>query len=330
MTDGKRRRLSMLDSLAAAGSPAPPVSGVFSNRALRSARDAVDGHRIWDLDPDNVIDGRVADRLNSGDIADLRESIEANGQTVPILVRRHPVEPDRYLLVYGRRRLEAIRQSEKISKIRAVVANLDDDAALRSQISENTARRDLSFIEKALFARQLVLAGFGTQSEVAAVLTVTKSAISMALGVVDVITPELASAVGPAHGIGRPRWEALARAIEASGVDPRDLVRVAQDAARKAFDDGDQPPAGEGPDASTAAFEAVAKALRGQPASGRAATGSEVRPLHANGRRVGSLRRKKNGLVIDLSRGAFADWFERNAETMIQELHTRWKQCVED
>ena len=52
MTSGKKKRMSMLDNLAAAGGPAPtPQAGAVtpmmtSNRALRSARDAVDSHHV--------------------------------------------------------------------------------------------------------------------------------------------------------------------------------------------------------------------------------------------------------------------------------------------
>ena len=208
MTSGKKKRMSMLDSLAAAGAPSPaPQTGAVtpmmtSNRALRSARDAVDSHHVWELDPASIEDGRMADRLDPADVLDLRDAIEANGQTVPILVRRAPGEDDRYLLVYGRRRLEAIRQSDKVTKVRALVTNLDDDSALRAQISENMGRRDLSFIEKALFAKDLVSSGFGNQSQVAEILTVTKSSISMAIAIADMVGPDLVRAIGAAHRIG--------------------------------------------------------------------------------------------------------------------------------
>lgn len=122
---------------------------MVTNRALRSARDAVDSHRIWELDPEQIVDDRTADRLDPSDVADLRNSIETVGQTVPILVRRDGSNPDRYLLVYGRRRLEAIRGSERVTKVRAMIAAMDDTAAIRAQASENTGRRDLSFIERA-------------------------------------------------------------------------------------------------------------------------------------------------------------------------------------
>jgi ParB family chromosome partitioning protein len=239
MTSSKKKRMSMLDSLASAGAPSSTPQSravtpmMSSNRALRSARDAVDGHHVWELDPTNIVDDRMEDRLDPADVRDLRDAIEANGQTVPILVRRVPDDPDRYLLVYGRRRLEAIRQSDKVTKIRALVANLDDDSALRAQISENMARRDLSYIEKALFAKDLVASGFGTQSQVAEVLTVTKSAVSMAIAIVDIVGSDLVRAIGPAHGIGRPRWDALGRAIDENGLDRERLTQIAEGARRK-------------------------------------------------------------------------------------------------
>lgn len=122
-------------------------------------------------------------RYEPTDYADLQAAIEENGQTVPILVRRNPAEEGRYLLVYGKRRLEAIRNSDRVAKVRALVASMDDTTAQTAQISENMARRDLSFIERALFAKDLVDNGYGSQARVAEALTVTRSSISMAITV---------------------------------------------------------------------------------------------------------------------------------------------------
>ncbi len=334
MTSSKKKRMSMLDSLAAAGTPAPTAatSMMSSNRALRSARDAVDSHRVWELDPALVIDERVSDRLDPDDVADLRDAIEANGQTVPILVRRHPEIPDHYLLVYGRRRLEAIRSSEKVEKIRALVANLDDDAAVRAQISENMARRDLSYIEKALFAKELVEQGFGTQAHVAEVLTVTKSSISMALTIVEMVGPDLIRAIGPAHGIGRPRWDALGRGIEETGADREALIGIADDVYTSAnvavvVDDVTI----DNNELSVAAFEAVSKAVTTQQKAAQAVTKPPVparpkpRVLTVDGARGGVVKRTSKGVAITLESGEFADWVEAEAEDLIQELHRRWK-----
>ncbi|MGY9046654.1 MAG: plasmid partitioning protein RepB, partial [Rhodobacterales bacterium] len=75
MTSSKKTRMSMLDNLTTTGTPSPATTSMMSsNRALRSARDAVDGHRVWDIDPALIMDDRYADRLDPNDVADLREA----------------------------------------------------------------------------------------------------------------------------------------------------------------------------------------------------------------------------------------------------------------
>ncbi|MDP7150416.1 MAG: plasmid partitioning protein RepB [Paracoccaceae bacterium] len=340
MTTSKKKRLSMLDNLAAAGGPSPAPSGsaMSTNRALRSARDAVDSHHVWDLDPDHITDTRVGDRLDQADVYDLLDAIEANGQTVPILVRRDPANADRYLLVYGRRRLEAIRLSTKVNKVRALVANLDDHAAVTAQISENMARRDLSFIEKALFAQELLANGFGNQSQIAEALTVTKSAISMALAIAETISAPLIRAIGPAHGIGRPRWEALGKSIEAANADRDRLIGIADDIYTQASvaiarDEVDQ----NAPDISVQAFEAVEDALakyqkpKQKPKkSGETPAKTRSRPLAVSGSQGGTVKRTAKGISISVDEGAFADWLELEAQNIINDLHARWLQRAED
>lgn len=328
MTTGKKKRMSMLDDLAAAGAPALP-SQMGANRALRSARDAVDGHHVWDLDPETIIDDRPADRIDSGDIIELRDAIDANGQTVPILVRRHPTEPEKYLLVYGRRRLEAIRMSGKVKTVRALVANLDDRDAVQAQISENMARRDLTFIEKALFAQELVQSGFGTQAQVAEVLTVTKSSVSMALGVVDLVSPDLIRMIGACPGVGRPRWEALGRAIGPSGLGHDALIRIAEDVHVQAQVDEIKTGAPRPMDIDVQAFEAVEKAVMRRTQVAKAPA-PQTRKLTLPGTPGGTLKRTPKGLTVSLDDSAFADWMELHAQTLFTELHARWQQRAED
>lgn len=338
MTSGKKKRMSMLDSLAAAGAPSPaPQTGAVtpmmtSNRALRSARDAVDSHHVWELDPASIEDGRMADRLDPADVLDLRDAIEANGQTVPILVRRAPGEDDRYLLVYGRRRLEAIRQSDKVTKVRALVTNLDDDSALRAQISENMGRRDLSFIERALFAKDLVSSGFGNQSQVAEILTVTKSSISMAIAIADMVGPDLVRAIGAAHGIGRPRWESLGRAIDENGLDREDLIGIAKEARENAETSMVVDDIASTNDPSIQTFLAVEKAVTKaiKPAKSPSPAPPSSVPLKIGGKRGGTVKRTAKGLSIELADGDFADWVETQVHDMIEDLHERWKQRSED
>lgn len=327
MTDSKKKRMSMLDSLAAAGTPPAPGSMMSSNRALRSARDAVDAHHVWELDPAEIQDARYSDRLDPKDVHDLRASIEQNGQTVPILVRRHATDPNRYLLVYGRRRLEAIRASDKVSKVRALIANLDDTAALRAQVSENTGRRDLSYIERALFAQELLDSGFGSQAQIAEVLNVTRSAVSMSISVAKAIGTALAHAIGPAHGVGRPRWEALAKELADSRIENDDLSRIALDIRAKAAanEQADEDPQ---VDPSVAAFEAVARHVKKSVSStlGKKPR-SKTTALVIDGTPVGAIKRSGRALRLDLTDvdDAFAEWLDARAQDVLEELHDRWK-----
>ena len=328
MSDNKKKRLSMLDSLAAAGAPTP-ASMIVSSRPLRAARNAVDGYNVWDLDPAQIIDTRIADRLSHEDVADLRQSIETTGQTVPILVRRHPTEDDKYLLVYGRRRLEAIRTSDKVKTVRALIATLDDAAATEAQISENMARRDLTYIEKALFAHELIKSGFGNQSRVAEVLTVTKSAISMGIAIVETIGVDLVRAIGPAEGIGRPRWDALTKALETTLLDPAALVEVAERARAIAdIDVFSTQDAEQMRDPSVAAFEAVFDTITAKstvkPVRKPDIAGAP-RSLRLDANLFGKISRTKTAVRLDLDQGPFADWFEDQAQVLMQDLHARWE-----
>lgn len=327
MTDSKKKRMSMLDSLAAAGTPPAPGSMMSSNRALRSARDAVDAHHVWELDPAEIQDDRYSDRLDPKDVHDLRASIEQNGQTVPILVRRHATDPNRYLLVYGRRRLEAIRASDKVKKVRALIANLDDTAALRAQVSENTGRRDLSYIERALFAQELLASGFGSQAQIAEVLNVTRSAVSMSISVAKSIGTDLARAIGPAHGIGRPRWESLAKELSNTGMGMDELCRVASDARGKAaaVEQAEEEPQ---LDPSVAAFEAVVRHVKKTtgPSLGRKPR-PKATPLLIDGAPAGAIKRSARAVRLDLTDvdDAFAQWLDARAQDVLDELHDRWR-----
>lgn len=327
MTDSKKKRMSMLDSLATAGTPPAAGSMMSSNRALRSARDAVDAHHVWELDPAEIEDGRYSDRLDPQDVYDLRASIEQNGQTVPILVRRHPTETNRYLLVYGRRRLEAIRGSDKVGKVRALIANLDDTAAIRAQVSENTGRRDLSYIERALFAQELLDSSFGSQAQIAEVLNVTRSAVSMSISVAKAVGAALARAIGPAHGVGRPRWEAFAKELSEAGIDQDVLCRIALDVRAKATASeqvDDEPQA----DSSVSAFDAVARHLSKSAGQTRGQKPrAKTTALLIDGMAVGAIKRSSRAVRLDLTDldDAFAEWLDARAQDVLEELHERWK-----
>jgi ParB family chromosome partitioning protein len=190
---------------------------------------------------------------------------------------------------------------------------------------------------KALFSLELVENGFGNQSQVAEVMTVTKSSVSMAIAIVEMVGVDLVRTIGPAHAIGRPRWDALSKAIEAKSADRADLIRVAEqvytEAEVNAVIDGTTLP--EGSDVSVRAFEAVAKVLdkmggNNPPATALPRMKTRSQPLTIAGKRSGTLKRTSKGVAIELSDGDFADWVEAEAQEFLNDLHARWLRRTED
>lgn len=78
----------------------------------------------------------------------LAASIEAAGQSTPIIVRPHPDGDGRYLLVAGAHRLAAIR-SHGWPEIDADIQSLDDLGAKLVEIDENLARAELTVLDRA-------------------------------------------------------------------------------------------------------------------------------------------------------------------------------------
>ncbi len=116
----------------------------------------VEGETIVELDPDSVDASFVQDRLDDDDEREFNELVAAmreRGQDTPILVRPHPSAPARYMVVFGHRRLRAAKELGR--KVRAVVKDLKDRDHVVAQGQENSARANLSFIEKALYAAHI-------------------------------------------------------------------------------------------------------------------------------------------------------------------------------
>ena len=170
-----------------------------------------EGERIIEIAPDLIDPSPYADRLSDGAhndeaFAGLVASIKAGGQQVPVLVRAHPERKGRYQSAYGHRRIKAAQ--ELGIAIKAIVRELTDAALLLAQGKENSERRDLSFIEKALFAKGMVDAGVDRAAAMEA-LGVHKTEMTRFIQVAEAIPVHIARAIGPAPKAGRPRWMAL-------------------------------------------------------------------------------------------------------------------------
>ncbi|WP_313195980.1 plasmid partitioning protein RepB [Shinella zoogloeoides] len=174
----------------------------------------LEGEAVVELDPD-IIDGSfVRDRLEDDeeDFADLLAAIRDRGQDSPILVRPHPTTSGRYMVVFGHRRLRAAKALSR--KVRAVVKDLKDSDHLVAQGQENSARANLSFIEKALFAAEIARRQFDGDNAIAlSALSIDRATFSKMLAV-STIPKEVLDSVGAAKGIGRDRWYELKNLLE--------------------------------------------------------------------------------------------------------------------
>jgi ParB family chromosome partitioning protein len=168
---------------------------------------------VVELDPSTIDPAPVRDRItieNDPSFDALVESLRQSGQQVPILVRPSHAMTGRYQIAYGHRRVQAARTLGL--RVRAVVAELSDEALLTAQGKENGERRDLSFIEKALFAKRLDDAKYD-RSLICSALSLDKADLSRAIAVARAVPETLIQSIGPASKAGRARWLALAEAI---------------------------------------------------------------------------------------------------------------------
>lgn len=183
--------------------------------AVSRSLEHMKANTVHDLDTGQIDQSFVADRLEiaTESLAELVESIREHGQQVPILVRPHPSQHGRFQVAYGHRRLRAAIELKR--PVRAVIKPLSDEELVVAQGQENTARTDLSFIERARFAATLETTGFSREVIMAA-LSVDKTGLSRLISAAVKVPADILEAIGPAPKAGRDRWMELATRLEKS------------------------------------------------------------------------------------------------------------------
>ncbi|WP_306152063.1 plasmid partitioning protein RepB [Roseovarius sp. MMSF_3281] len=268
---------------------------------------------VIEIDPNQIEAGGLDDRLDDveSDHRALVASIRESGQQVPVLVRPHPTEDDRYQVVYGRRRVLALRDIGK--PVKALVRDLDDRELILAQGQENSARKDLSFIEKANFAKQMRDLKYDRKT-ICAALHVDKTVISRMLSVIDRIPIEVIEAIGAAPSVGRDRWLALAERLEESDTPVDEAVALVN--------------LSDTADNSDKRFEGLMKALtlpRRRATEATAHPKPEKRKLKtAEGNPLGHATFKENATVLTLPHKA-SNGFETWLIEHLAEIHRAWK-----
>jgi ParB family chromosome partitioning protein len=171
------------------------------------------GETVVDLDPEKIDASFAADRLTQDDedFQSLVEAMKTRGQDSPILVRPSPIASGRYQVAVGHRRLRAAKVLGR--QVRAVVRQLTDRDLVLAQGQENSARANLSFIERALFARRLEDGDYDRETIMSA-LSVDKTVVSKMISVATRIPIDVIEAIGSAASTGRDRWVELASSFQ--------------------------------------------------------------------------------------------------------------------
>ena len=296
--------------------PKPSTAPRGAVGALQSSLTRLQENAVQDLDASLIDMAGVEDRLGGDDESQrkLEESLRTYGQQGPVLVRPHPSQAGRFEMVYGRRRLKALKAIGVPGK--AMVRHLNDHALVMAQGQENTARQDLSFVEKASFAAQLDASGHDRQT-IADALTIDLPMVSRMLKVGNAFDLTFLREIGSAPSIGRDRWLTLAKLVQ----EPEAKSRAEEATTVDTFSD----------QTSDERFESIFKAANNKQApKAPAPAASEARTLrNQDGKALAEVRRTPRGVTLNISArtaGGFDKWLDTHAEELMREIHDRWRQ----
>lgn len=169
----------------------------------------VEGQTIVELEPELIEPSFVRDRRaeDEAEFNELLAAVRDRGQDSPILVRPHPKDAGRYMVVFGHRRLRAAKVLGR--KVRAVVKEMADRDHVLALGQENSARANVPFIERALFASDLARLRYDDDSStILSALSIDRTTLSKMLSVAS-LPPTILEAIGEAKGVGRNRWYEL-------------------------------------------------------------------------------------------------------------------------
>lgn len=171
------------------------------------------GELVVEIDTADLDSSFVSDRMTEDDAAylELVEAIKDRGQDSPILARPHPSDDGRFQIVFGHRRARAARDLGR--KVRAVVKEISDAEHVIAQGQENSARQNLSFIERSMFAQRLIDRGYDKPT-IQSALAIDAPMLTRMLSVSSRVPEVVATKIGPAKSIGRDRWIDFAQKIE--------------------------------------------------------------------------------------------------------------------
>ena len=132
--------------------------------------------------------GKYQPRTNMDQVAlaELAESIKAQGVMQPILVR--PIDTDRYEIIAGERRWRAA-QLAGLSEVPVLIRKVPDESALAMSLIENIQRENLNPLEEALGIQRLINEFGMTHQTAGEALGNSRSTISNLLRLLNLSAP---------------------------------------------------------------------------------------------------------------------------------------------
>jgi ParB family chromosome partitioning protein len=149
-------------------------------------RQTEEGEEIVSVPIDSLSPGTVQPRekINGKNLSELAASIKEVGLLQPLVVR---IVEGNLQIVVGERRWRAAKMAG-LTKVPAVVKEIDEKKALQLAIIENLQREDLNPIEKARAFRDLIDAMQLTQEEAAKKLGIGRSVLTNTLRLLELPT----------------------------------------------------------------------------------------------------------------------------------------------
>ena len=162
----------------------PPLDDKIKTRATVSEIGIKRSPTYREIEIDRIVPGRLQPRtiFDEDEISDLATSIQEHGILEPLIVS--PISDSRYELIAGERRLRAA-QKVGISRIPAVIKDVDPESMLLMSLVENIQREDLSPIEEARAYKTLVDQFSYTQDQVSKKVGRSRSAVANSLRLLD-------------------------------------------------------------------------------------------------------------------------------------------------
>ena len=125
-------------------------------------------------------------RMDEGALAELAESIKAQGVMQPVLVR--PIDGDRYEIIAGERRVRAAAIAG-LDEVPVLVREVPDEAAAAMALIENIQREDLNPLEEAHGVQRLISEFHLTHEDAATAIGRSRSATSNLLRLLNLARP---------------------------------------------------------------------------------------------------------------------------------------------